>query len=239
MAVVTDLRRLLNFKKLIILFLINLCVDIISISNVYSLKPSGIDIKNAGDEVIFFAFDRYFCVDISIISFAMYICLFAFIAFCVINRISEDNQKFGIFYLTRYSRKSYISGKLKSTVIFAFFVCEFSVFQSFLSHRIMKITVLPEQYITVMLLSFILAISVSLIGMSIYSVIKNNNIAFLITVCLFTAQSSILTQNQVKIPTAQNISDYYIYPLILLAAGIILFVIVTYKNDFITTKIKE
>lgn len=239
MAAITDLRRLFNLKRLAVLFLINLFVDIISISNVYSLKAAGFDLDKGGAEVYKYMFNRFFCTDISIIYFAMYICLYAFIAFCVVDRIREDNQKFGIFYLTRYSRKKYILGKLSGTVIFTFFVCAFSVFQSFASHRLMKISGPPSQYITVMLLTFILAASVCLISLSVYSVFKSSNIAFLFAVGLFTAQAVLSVNDKISIPTADNIPINYVYPLILTVLGIALFIIVTCKNDFITTKIKE
>lgn len=239
MATITDLRRLFDLKKLLILFLINLFSDIIAVSQCLDMKKFDDNIAVSQGEYLHSLFDRWFCVDLSLINFAVYISLYALIIFCVMDRIREDNQKFGVFYLTRYTRKRYIAGKLASTAIFTFFICSITVLQSFITHRIMSIVYPPVQYITVMLLSFILAVSVGIFGMAVYTVFKNVNISFLIAIALFTAQSFQLTNNKTGIPTGQNISLHHIYPLVLLAVGIILFIYVTYKNDFMSTKIKE
>lgn len=238
-ATITDLRRLFDLKKLLILFLINLFSDIIAVSQCLDLKKMADNIKASQGSYLHSLFNRWFCVDFSLIHFAVYISFYALIIFCVMDRIREDNQKFGIFYLTRYTRKRYIAGKLASTAIFSFFICTITAFQSFITHRSMNIVYPPVQYITVMMLSFVLAVSVGIFGMAVYTVFKNVNISFLIAIALFTAQSFQLTNDKTGIPTSQNISVHHIYPLVLLAAGIILFICVTYKNDFMSTKIKE
>lgn len=234
MSAITDLRRIFDVKNLIFLFIINLFDDIISISSFLSLKE-----ETVTENGLHFLFDRYLSNDISILNFAVYISLYALAAYCVINRIREDNQKFGIFYLVRYSRKQYVLGKAAGTVIFSFFISFLSVFQSFVAHRIMKITISPEQYVTVLALSFLLMLSGAAFGMLIYSVLKNANLSFLGSMLIYTAMSVILTARKNTVPTPNNIEIEYIYPLIIAIVSLAASLIIMLKNDFITTKIKE
>ncbi|MGI6745945.1 MAG: hypothetical protein ACOX45_07395 [Acutalibacteraceae bacterium] len=234
MATVTDLRRILNLKRLIILFVVNLFNDIIPISLFLSLKETAVT-QNG----LYYLFDRYFCTNIGILAFAQFISFYGFIVFCVVDRIREDNQKYGIFYLVRYSRLHYVFGKFASSVIFLFFVCAFSTAQSYLSHRLMRITVSGEQYTTILALSFLIAFSGAQTALFVYSLLNNPNLSFLCFAAILTAFSVIFSVKKLTVPTPNNIPIEYIYPFILALALTVLNFLVMFKNDFITTKIKE
>lgn len=234
MATVTDLRRILDEKGLIIIIAVNLLNDIISISTFLSLKEE--TITQSG---LYYLFDRYFCTDISVLSFARFISFYGLILFYIVNRIREDNQKYGIFYLVRLSRLKYVLGKISSSIIFIFFICSFTAFQSFLCHRLANIDVPVSQYVLVTELSFIICFSAAQTALLVYSNLKSSSVSFLCAFAVLIAISVTFSLKSLVIPTEDNISIEYTYPLILAAVLTVFIFPIMLTRDFITTKIKE
>lgn len=228
MSTIIDLRRIFNIKKLITLLVLNFLNDVISISSYLS--------ANGSDNYILF--ERFFCTNLGIISFAMYISFYVLVTYCIINRVHEDNQKYGVFYLVRYQRKKYAFVKLCSTIIFIFSICILTYFQSYFNHYIMKINIDIYQYLISMIFTFFIAYLSSQIALLVYSIFKNTNISFLVSLITLALLSIIFTFNNVKIPTKEMVSNEYFYTCL----GLLLIfpnLIINIKQDFITTKIKE
>lgn len=234
MPTITDLRKIFRWRKLVILLLINLLNDSVTFSFVANPQETGL----SSDEKLYL-FNRFFCADAQLLPYMMYLSFYGFIVFCVIERIREDNQKYGTFYLVRFSRIEYAFGKLKSTAIFSFFFCYLSVMQSFLWHRVSHISIPAKQYFIIAALSFLIAFATALSGLLIYSLTKKSGFTFLCSTAVFTLFALHLQANHFPLPSVGNVPMAYIYP-----AGIAILLLVPnflllLKGDWLTTKIKE
>lgn len=230
----TDLRRLLNIKRIFLFLALNAVNDIISVSAVWNRKEQVL--SNAE---IYSVFDRYFCTEISLLSYILYISLYSFVLFLSIHRIAEDNQKYGVFYLVRLRRPRYALGKLISSVLFAFLTAFTAVFQSFLCHKISNISISLAEYGIVLLLSFGIFLSCMEIGILSYSLFKSTNFSFLVGIAFLTALSLIFSQKNLCIPSPKQIPTPYFYPLALAVLLLLPIYLIFQKMDFMTTKIKE
>lgn len=234
MATLTDLRRLLNIKRVLLLITLNTIQDLISVSAIWEMKEQATTPMG-----IFALFDRYFCTRISLISYIIYISLYSFVLFLSIHRIAEDHQKYGVFYLVRLSRRGYALGKLSSCILFALQMAVLSVSQSFICHRLFKIEVPLLQYDIVLLLSFGLFLSCMEVGILSYSLTKSTNLSFVLGIAYLTVFSIFFSQKEIAIPMPNQISIPYFYPLAIAALLLWPIYMLLANADFVTTKMKE
>lgn len=225
---------MVSIRLFILVFVINIFNDILSIYEASSMKNGALVYEN-----INFLFDKYFCVQISVISYTVYISLLGIIILSVINSVNEDNQKHGIFYITRLGRKNYAAGKITAVALFVFIMCFIAVFQSFAAHRLAGIEISCKQYLNVLAAFYLTALLGSVLGLFSYFFIKQAQIAFLISMIELTAFSVYLSTTKSTVPTADNIPIIFVFQVIPSLVFMILFYLLTFRNDFITTKIKE
>lgn len=234
MSVKIMLRHMFNLKFAAWLFVINLLNDFIGLGNCNKIKEN-----IRPEDLLQLPFERFICNQINVLSFAMYLSFAGFIAFAIINAVNSDNQKIGIFILTRMNRKRYAVNRIFSALTFVLASCALSVFQSFVSHRAAHIVHPVSTYFVLFAAAGITVLCASFIGMCVCSAFQEPRIAFLLSVVFFAAFSAIISALEIKIPTFGNTDIVFLYPAVFAAAFAALFAAVTFKQDFITTKIKE
>lgn len=223
MFVITDLKKLLSIKSLFVIIITNTLLDFLSINEFEKTK-----IHSA-------LFNRFFCIDIGLVSFAMYVSIIGLVSYLSINRICDDNKKYGIFYITRISREKYVKGKVLSSVIFSAIISALTISQNIIIHRFYDIKFTLSYYFYLLVYTYIMLLSCSILGMSIYMISKNSAISFLSSFIFMTLQAFIVSKQIHKISS----KDIFELPIIIILISFFVFVIKSIKNDFITTKIRE
>lgn len=228
-----EFHKLVTVKRLLIIFLINLFNDIIGIS----LYKGEIGFDKATAYNLLFC--RFYCGDFNVLLFSMYVSLPSIICWIILNSVLSDNQKYGIFRLVRMSRLKYIISKILSVLIFVFCTVFFTVMQSLVTHRLCRVKAEDMIYIKHFILVTVYLFTGALLGLTMYSLTKRVNFAFLLCFVYFTAQVFALNKYKFDVLKPENsFNVYYIYGLII-AFSLVVFSYLTYKGDFITTKIKE
>lgn len=233
MIVKNELHKLINIKNCLIFFVINLINDIISL--ILHNKIISIDKTIAYT----YLFNRFYCTELNILQYAMYISILVFTNFLVINEIIKDNQKFGVFYLVRMPRYRYILSKIMSVYIFSIIVSIVIFLQSFATHRFWGVLVSFESYCANSLVYAFWILAGNFLGITIYALTKNSNISFLTTLIFFSSQSIIFIKKEFVIPQTFVDDKHYCLSIVMVLICIIVLTIKLLHNDFITTKIKE
>lgn len=228
-----EFHRLVTVKRLLIIFLINLFNDIIGVS-LYK-GEIGFD-KISACKLLFC---RFYCGDFNVLLFSLYVSLPGIICWIILNSVLSDNQKYGVFRLVRMSRLKYIISKILSVFIFVFCTVFFTVMQSFITHRLCRAEAEVQIYIKYFVFVILYLFAVTAFSLMMYSLTKKVNFVFLLCFVYFTAQVFALNKYKFDILRPESFYKvYYIYELII-ALSLITFSYLTYKGDFLTTKIKE
>lgn len=233
MYILNSFKQTFSIKKLFILFCINAVNDLISVCEYIKINTD--EISNV---IIYNLFDRFLCTNLSIFKFSQYISFYGFIAFCLIDKLFKDHQKFGLFYITRLGRKRYAFLSDLSVFISLITVCSVSVFQTLCTHAIFMNIKIKYYYFAFALVLTIILFSVQM-SVFIYLLTKSYKFSFIVSafsICGFALCNSIERQDMYLLI---NFPKYYMTAFILavllsFANGVLL-----YESDFLTTKIKE
>lgn len=234
MGTVADLKRLFSLRKLLTLTAVNFLNDIIGV--VTYLKLNNI---LQSEYSLTYLFGRYFCNEISTVEYAQFVSFYGIAVFFAVNKVNDDYKKYGAFFLTRLGSKHYVFGKTFSNIIFSFFLCCFSVLQSYITHSVFGIRLLLEEYTCIVVTSFLIMTLLIEISLLFFSLFKNYVISFLATFVAMTAYAVAFNIKKISIPSPDNISMGFVYIIIVY---FLLMAFRTWKmlsSDFVLSKIKE
>jgi len=219
-----------RFRALVILLCVNLLCDIVVTISVHSQASL---LKLA--ELTAILFQKFYCSEIGIIELAVFLSLVGVLIFFCINALHSDNQKYGLFVLTRTSRLKYTVLRTCSILLYIISAVLLSAVFMFIVHRAAGLWI-PFSYYLKFLCIYFFIVSVCVFAACITHCISKSAslayscgivIAFLI--CILTAKQF-----------AAN--DISVLPQSFAAASCILaavFFILTVKGDFLAAKIKE
>lgn len=186
-----------------------------------------------------FIFERYFSYQFGLLDTAMFLSTLFLCLFAVINSFREDSRKFGLFCLTRYSRKKYAACKCASIFCFALLTALLTVGEGFLVQRAAGIR-FPAHYYWATFFTFWGTVLLCVVAASVlYLLLQNDSSVFLISaVCL--AASRVVCSG-LKYPF-QMWEKHIVLCAISGALSVVLIGFVfclLQRVDFLSTKVKE
>jgi len=229
------LRYMLHAFYRLKIWIILVCVNLLCDITVTAIAHSQNSRLNT-TELTGILFQKFFCYEVGIIEIAVFFSLFGTILFFCVNALRNDNQKYGLFVLTRVPRLKYTALRICSILLFIISAVFLSSVSAFFVHKIVELQIQLSYYLQVACLYFFSVIVCVFPACLLYSIFKSAPLAYsggiiaAFLLCTFTAKQS-----------AEN--DMLPLPWTLAAAVscllITIFFILTIKGDFMATKIKE
>lgn len=186
-----------------------------------------------------FLFGRYFSYQFNLLDTSMFLATLLLCLFAAINSFREDSRKFGLFYLTRYSRKRYAAGKCTSLFGFTFFAAFVTVGEGFLIQRASGICFPAGYYLTVFFTFWGTVLVYTFAASALYLLLQNDSNAFLISAVCLAASRIICSGLEYPFQAPAKHLARYAVSGVLSAALMGLVFAMLQKADFLSTKVKE
>ncbi len=221
-------RTLISPKKLFFYCLVNIFINLIVILINYNLSTL---ISNNKSMIVLF-FSQYCLYNTGIVEVAIFVSLISFFLFQGLNTINLDNCKYGIFILSRTSRKEYIFKRTLSILIAIGLLLLLSFIQTIMIHLILNLEIDFHYYLIFFVNTYIRSCTIIFISLMFYNRFRFGAIPFIFG---FISSFLLFSYDYEK--------SIYVIPFgiitIFLVVLLFCFYLSTTKSDFITTKIKE
>ena len=234
MGTLTDLRKTVTVKRLLLLMSANMINDAISIMTFFKLNTSEITLSE-----INLLLGRYFCLDLGLTEYARFAAFYATVIYFIVDGLNGDWKKYGLFCFIRLGRKNYAFSKAASCVILPFFFCTVAVTQSFVCFSVSGIKIMTEQYVAVGIASFIITAVLSEAALAVFCFIKDASATFSATFAVMTALGLVLSRKLTAVPNYYCFDTVFVRLFVLFVALAAVGSVCLHNIDFISSKIKE
>lgn len=234
MGTLTDFRKTVTVKRLLLLMTANMINDAISIMTFFKVNASKITLSELN-----LLFGRYFCLDLGLIEYARFAAFYATVIYIIVNGLNGDWKKYGLFCFTRLGRNGYVFSKAASCVVLPFFFCTVAVMQSFVCFSLFEIRITPEQYIAVGIASFIVTAVLSETALAAFCLIKDASATFFAAFAFMTSLGLALSRKLTAVPNYCCFDTIFVRLFVLFIALAVVGSFCLHNIDFISSKIKE